>query len=77
MGTKLFTQTVLLAVLGLASSGCGETPRPLVDMEGVDPIKHNRDLADCYDRVAAQFISSGNAVGNCMASKGYKVLRKQ
>lgn len=71
----IFRRVMLLAILGLAA--CGETPRPLIDMEGVDPVKQNRDLADCYKKVGAQFFSWGTDVADCMTSRGYKVLIKQ
>lgn len=49
--------------------------RPIVDMEGVDPVKLNRDMAACEDYVASQLISAGNGVSRCMSEKGYKILR--
>jgi hypothetical protein len=67
----------IVVMCGLSLQGCGETPRPLVDMEGVDLVKHNRDLADCYDKIGKQFFSWGTDVSDCMSSKGYRVLRKQ
>ena len=77
MRVARFRPAASILALGLGLAGCGETPRPLVDMEGVDPVKHNRDLAACYDKVGKQFFSWGTDVGDCMASKGYKVLIKQ
>lgn len=73
----IIKRIVNLALLGLGLAGCGETPRPLVDMEGVDPVKHNRDLADCYNSVGKQFFSWGTDTADCMKSKGYRVLIKQ
>jgi hypothetical protein len=42
-------------------------------MTGVDPARHNRDLADCYDRSMAG-VSFGNPVTRCMEAKGYRIL---
>lgn len=68
----------ITALLCFGAVGCAGLPPPsLIDMEGANLVQHNRDLNDCYEQKSKLFISSGNFVGNCMESKGYKVLRKQ
>lgn len=57
--------------------GCGAAQPPVVDMTGVDPGQHSRDLADCdRQRYTGQngFVEFGNPLSNCMERKGYKVL---
>ena len=55
--------------------GCGgPTPAPIVDMEGVDPVAYNRDLAECVKENASKAIEFGNGVTRCIRAKGYKVL---
>lgn len=65
------------SAFGAALASC--TPisgtRPIIDLEGVDMVKHNRDLAACEDYVSSQLISPGNGVSRCMHEKGYKILR--
>jgi hypothetical protein len=46
----------IIRVFGLlALTSCAEAPPPIVDMAGKDPIKVNRDMAECrehaYDHV--------------------------
>lgn len=62
----------LAIIMGLAACG-GPDPGPVVDMEGVDQVKYNRDLADCYNekRFATEW---GSPITNCMRAKGYKIL---
>jgi len=52
---------------------CNPLPAPVVDMEGVNPVTYNRDLAACYEE-KKWAVEAGNAVSNCMRAKGYKVL---
>ncbi len=66
-------RVVLSVVLALVLAGCGSaTPNPVVDMQGVDPVKYNRDLADCVNN--QPFLALGNPVSTCMRARGYKIL---
>lgn len=69
---------IALPILALLSAcGGGGAQPPVVDMTGVDPGRHSRDLAACAaERYTGQngFIEAGNPLTNCMARKGYKVL---
>jgi hypothetical protein len=49
--------------------------RPIIDLEGVNMVKHNRDLAACEEWVTQQAFVAGNGVSQCMHDKGYKILR--
>lgn len=73
-----FKRVIAASVIGVGLAGCG-TPisanRPIVDMEGVDVVKHNRDMAACEAWVASQAITFGNATERCMREKGYKILK--
>lgn len=56
-------------------AGCASAPvPPVVDMAGVDPVKLNRDLADCEEYRRNLTIGLGPPLANCMRDKGYKVL---
>jgi len=64
---------VILGTLTL--SGCVYQPPhfdPIPDMHGVDPVKYNEDLAECYKRPWGIYV--GNPVARCMKKKGYKFL---
>ena len=61
-----------LVALAVVMSGCAITPAPIIDMEGVDLVKHNRDLADCYRNVPT--VGAGNPISKCMAAKNYRIL---
>jgi hypothetical protein len=62
---------VVLSTVFLA--GCSYPPLPVVDMQGVDPVKYNRDAAECAEHAETAF-EFGNAATNCMRKKGYKIL---
>lgn len=68
--SRLISIVTGIAVLGI---GCGPLPAPVADIEGVDQVKYNRDLAACYEekRWATEM---GNPIANCMKAKGYKIL---
>ena len=59
-------------VSGFLAASCSTMPVPVVDMEGVDQIQYNRDLADRYDETPA--FAFGNWLATCLESKGYTVL---
>jgi starvation-inducible outer membrane lipoprotein len=63
----------LIMVMCIALQACAGLPPPVVDMEGVDHAKYNRDLAACYEE-ANSAVEMGNAVTNCIKRKGYKIL---
>lgn len=65
----------LTALLTLGACTPISGTRPIIDLEGVDMVKHNRDLAACEDYVASQLIVAGNGTSRCMSEKGYKILR--
>ncbi len=61
-------------VVGAALVGaCGGPQQPIIDMQGKDPVKVERDRAECAV-VASQVFAWGNAITKCMASKGYVIL---
>lgn len=64
----LSAPVVLTIIAGCAT----KAQAPIVDMEGVDIVKYNRDLADC--ELNAPFISAGSHLTRCMHEKGYKIL---
>lgn len=70
----MLSKTVGVGVLLMmvTVSGCSPVPAPIVDMEEVDPVQHNRDVADCYANMPA--FALGNPVTNCMRAKGYRIL---
>lgn len=60
---------VVLTIL----AGCvTKAEAPIVDMEGVDIVKYNRDLADC--ELSTPVVSLGSYLTKCMHEKGYKIL---
>jgi hypothetical protein len=67
-----------LALAAAALAGCAGYDRlepPSVDLRGVDPVKHNRDVADCTDRKRqASFVGSARIITNCMEEKGYTII---
>lgn len=63
---------MLLAAVTAAIISCSAPQAPVVDMEGVDPAQHNRDLAECYRTMPA--IAAGNPITTCMKEKGYRIL---
>jgi hypothetical protein len=68
-------RSLLAAVLATGAAACSTLAPPVVDMEGVDQVKYNRDLAWCYNNLSG--FEMGNAVTNCMERKGYKILVRQ
>lgn len=63
---------IALVALTLVLGACAPLQQPIVDMEGVDPVALNRDLAECNRNKPA--IAWGNPLKTCMSDKGYKVL---
>ncbi|WP_162488500.1 hypothetical protein [Azospirillum lipoferum] len=71
---------IRLALLALSApvtltilAGCvTKAEAPIVDMEGVDIVKYNRDLADC--ELSTPVVSLGSHLTKCMHGKGYKIL---
>lgn len=72
-GAQTFRLLCIIAGIAAVGIGCGPLPAPVVDMEGVDQVKYNRDLAACYEEKRLT-IEMGNAVSNCMKAKGYTIL---
>lgn len=66
---------VLLSAALFALGACGgPPPAPVVDMQGVDPMQYNRDLAECVNKTASTAFAFGNPTTDCMSAKGYKIL---
>jgi hypothetical protein len=56
-------------------AGCAGRPRePVVDMQGVDPVKYQQDLADCQAE-RKWTLTFGNDMDECLEAKGYKILQ--
>ena len=68
MRTLMLTLFVVLLLYSCAAP----PPEPIIDMQGVDPVQYNRDLADCSQNMP--FAALGNPVSTCMESKGYVIL---
>ena len=67
---RLLTAGLLLLLAGCA----GRSRDPIVDMQGVDPVKYQQDLAYC--REARKWtLTLGNYMDECLATKGYKILQ--
>jgi hypothetical protein len=48
--------------------------RPTVDTRNVDPVKYNKDLADCTDEKRAHgWIGDALMISDCMTRRGYTV----
>ena len=60
-------KTLMMACAAIALTACGESiPSPIVDMQGVDPVKYNQDLADCHTIASKTAFAFGNPVTDCM-----------
>jgi hypothetical protein len=56
-------------------AACADRPRdPIVDMQGVDPVKYEQDLAYCREE-RKWTLTFGNYMDECLATKGYKILQ--
>jgi hypothetical protein len=63
-------------VLALLLAGCAANPDPIVDMQGVDPVRYQQDLADCKtykDQIrtevgVAKGAAGGAAVGGAIGA---------
>ena len=68
---------VIIALLALAACAGGYdrlTP-PTVDRRNVDPVKYNKDVADCTDRKRnSSFVGSANIITDCMRERGYTII---
>jgi hypothetical protein len=51
-----------MLILALAMAGCAHSYQPIVDMQGVDPVRYNQDLSACRD-YADQVNIAGEAAG--------------
>lgn len=66
------------AALALCAVACAANPDPIVDMQGVDPVLYEQDLADCkqYSRQirtevgVAKGAAGGAAVGGAIGAIG-------
>lgn len=62
--------------LATALAGCAANPDPIVDMKGVDPVRYERDLAECKaykDQIrtevgVAKGAAGGAAVGGAIGA---------
>jgi hypothetical protein len=64
----------LLTTLLLAGCGGGydRYDPPTVDTRNVDPIRYNKDLADCTDKKRAHgWIGDAQMISDCMTRRGY------
>jgi hypothetical protein len=66
-----------LILLGLTS--CAATHNrlegPVVDLTGVDPVKHNRDMGECTQKKReASFVGAATMITDCMAERGYVII---
>jgi hypothetical protein len=67
---------ILISMLGLTNcaGGYDRLDPPTVDMRDVDPVKYNKDLADCTDEKRnASFIGSARIISDCMTRRAYNV----
>ena len=64
---------LLLGVLAVGLTACGDPTPPIVDMTGVDQGQYSRDLAYCTVR-DRDTVVLGNRITRCMREKGYKIL---
>jgi hypothetical protein len=60
-------------------SGCAAThdrlEGPAVDLAGVDPVKHNKDMGECTEKKRqASFVGAGRMITDCMAERGYTII---
>lgn len=62
-----------VASLAITLAACGPPPNPVIDMEGKDPVKANRDMAACQHETSDVF-AWGNPMAKCMRAKGYAVI---
>ena len=67
---RLLTAGLLLLLAGCA----GRRGDPIVDMQGVDPVKYQQDLAYCREE-RKWTLTLGNYMDECLATKGYKILQ--
>jgi hypothetical protein len=74
MALRRLLEDVLFVIAIVSLAGCSTVSPPIVDMQGVDPVRYNRDLAECTDRINSAPISFGNGVSRCMEDKGYRIL---
>lgn len=76
----MLTPKFLLVIsLALPLAGCGggynRLEGPVVNTRNMDPVKYNRDLADCTDRKRnASFVGSARIITDCMTERGYDII---
>jgi len=69
------TAIAVAVVLSGCAAGYDRLEPPSVDLRGVDPVKHNRDVADCTDRKRqASFVGSARIITDCMEERGYTII---
>jgi hypothetical protein len=66
---RVLTSGLLLLLVACA----GRRGDPIVDMQGVDPVKYQQDLAYCREE-RKWTLTLGNYMDECLATKGYKIL---
>jgi hypothetical protein len=67
---------LFMSLLGLTSCGGGydRYDPPTVDTRNVDPVRYNKDLADCTDDKRAHgWIGDAQMISDCMTRRGYIV----
>ena len=67
---RVLTSGLLLLLVACA----GRRGDPIVDMQGVDPVKYQQDLAYCREE-RKWTLTFGNYMDECLATKGYKILQ--
>jgi hypothetical protein len=67
---------LFISFLGLTSCGGGydRYDPPTVDTRNVDPVRYNKDLADCTDEKRAHgWIGDAGMISECMTRRCYIV----
>lgn len=70
---------VLVVVAAVALAGCGggygKFEGPAVDLAGVDPVKHNKDMGECTEKKRQEsWPQPAGMITKCMESRGYVIL---
>ena len=64
----------ITALAGLALLAACSSREPLIDRMNVSDAKYNSDIAECRKGSSGWLGVGGTSVGDCMSSRGYKVL---